>query len=80
MTEKIVVGRFRANLALVLSIIALAISLVAFHRAGSQSGLKAEIENLQKKMAEVREETAERVENMRKDTKRVFDKLGNSLK
>jgi hypothetical protein len=80
MTEKIVTGRFRANLALIFSILALAISLVAFHQTGNQSGLKAEIENLQKKMIEVKEETADRLEKVRQETGQVLDKLGNSLK
>jgi signal transduction histidine kinase len=64
-------GIIRANLALIFSILALAISLVAFHQAGNQSGLRAEIENFQKKMVEVKEETADRLEKVRQDTYRA---------
>ena len=80
MTEKIVTGRFRANLALIFSILALVVSLVAFSRAGDHRVLKAEIKNLQEKMVEVKEETADRLDKVRQDTGRVLDKLGNSLK
>ena len=80
MTEKIVMGRFRANLALIFSILALAISLVAFHQAGSQRGLKAEIKNLQGKLADLKEETADRLEKVRQETGQALHKIGEMVK
>ena len=80
MTEKIVTGRFRANLALIFSMLALAISLVAFNQAGNQRGLKAEIENLRKKMTEVKEETADRLEQVRQETAQALGKIGEAIK
>ena len=80
MTEKIVMGRFRANLALIFSILALAISLVAFHQAGNQNGLKAEIKNLQGKLADLKEETADRLEKVRQETGEALEKIGEAIK
>jgi len=80
MTEKIVTGRFRANLALIISFLALAISLVAFHQAGNQRGLRAEIKNLQGKLAEIKKETADRLEKVRLETGQALEKIGKAIK
>jgi hypothetical protein len=80
MTEKIVMGKFRANLAMIFSVLALAVSLVAFHEAGRQSGLKAEIKNLQKKLAEVKKETAKRLVKVRQETGQPLVKIGKAVK
>ena len=80
MTEKVVTGRFRANLAFIFSILALAISLVAFHQAGNQKGLKAEIKNLQGKLADLKEETADGFDKVNQETGRALEKIGEMVK
>jgi hypothetical protein len=60
--------------------LALAISLIAFNQAGNHRGLKVEIENLQEKMAEVKEETADRLERIRQETGQAFGKIGEAIK
>ena len=77
MNQKIATGKFRVNLALILSILALAISLVG---VGLQSGLQVRIGNLPMKMAEVKKETADRFRKMGQDTRLILDKLADSLK
>ena len=44
--KKVVKGGFRANLALLISIIALILSIVAYQRTGGQAELEARILNL----------------------------------
>jgi hypothetical protein len=73
-------GIIRANLALIFSILALAISHVAFNRAGNQRGLKAEIKNLQGKLGDLKEETADRLENVRQETGQALEKIGGAIK
>ena len=66
---KIVKGGFRATLALILSIIALALSIVSFNRTGGETALRAEIKNLQTKIKELSQET--------KDT---YDRISKAIK
>ena len=80
MTEKIVTGRFRANLALIFSVLALAISLVAFHQGNNQGGLRAEIKNLRAKLADLKEETADRLDKVRQETVQAIEKIGEAIK
>jgi hypothetical protein len=65
---------------LIFSLLALAISLVAFHQAGNRRGLKAEIKNLQGKLADLKEETADRLEKVQKETGQALEKIGEAIK
>jgi membrane protein insertase Oxa1/YidC/SpoIIIJ len=77
---KIVKGGFRATLALLISIIALALSILAYNRATDQTTLNAEINNLQTKMNDVKKETAEQMDKIRQETGQALQKIGESIK
>ena len=77
---KIVKGGFRATLALIISIIALVLSILAYNRTGDQNTLNAQINNLQTKMNEVKKETAEQLDKIRQETGQVLEKIGKAMK
>ena len=66
--KKVVKGGLRATLALLISIIALVLAIISFHRTVSQTDLNAEVKNLQEKLKEVKQETADRVNKIREET------------
>jgi len=59
--KKVVRGGFRSTVALLVSIIALILSLMALNRTGGQVDLKAEINELQGRIEKMKKETAETV-------------------
>ena len=68
--EKVVVkGGFRSTLALLLSIIALILSIIAFNRTGGQTELRTELKGLQTKMKELSQET-----------KGTYDRISKAIK
>ena len=80
-TERnIVRGGFRATVALLISIIALILALMAFDRAGGKHDIDAEISDLQTRIEEMRRETAKKVDGIRKDTATTLDKIGKAIK
>jgi len=74
--KKIVKGGFRATLALIVSIIALILAIIAFNRTGGEADLRAQISNLQAKMKTLRTETSERVNKVRQETAKALQKIG----
>jgi len=78
--KKVVKGGFRATLALIISIIALALSLMAYTRTGNQVGLNAELKNLKTKLQELKSDTSENLEKVRAETGQALEKLGKSIK
>ena len=77
---KIVKGGFRATLALIVSIIALIIALAAFNRSGSRADLSAEIRSLQRRIKDMKEETTDRLETMRRETGDAIESIGKAVK
>jgi len=69
-------GGFRASLALLVSIIAIIVAIVAFNRSGGQADFKAKISDLQSKIKTLSAETSEKVNTVRKETARVLQKIG----
>lgn len=78
--KKVVKGGFRASLALIISIIALIVAIVAFNRTGGQADLNAEIKDLRTKMEKMKKETAERVSKVRQETSKALEKIGIDIK
>ncbi len=78
--KKTVKGGFRANLALILSIIALILAIVAFSRTGGQGDLSAQIKDLQARMKTIRTETTEKVNKVREETAKALEKIGEVIK
>jgi len=74
--KKVVKGGFRATLALIISIIALILAIVAFNRTGGQADLNAQIKDLTTKMEKMKTETSERVNKVREETAKALKKIG----
>ena len=79
--EKTVIkGGFTATLALVISIVALVVAVIAFSRTGGQPDLSAEIEELRSTMENVKEEATEKVGKVREETAKALERLGIEIK
>jgi DNA anti-recombination protein RmuC len=77
---KIVKGGFRATLALLISIIALIVSIIAYTSTGKEDELNTRIRELQTKLEDMKEESAKRLDKLRGETANALEKLGRSLK
>ena len=73
-------GGFRATLALIISIIALILAIVAFNRTGGQANLNAQVKDLRTKMERMKNETAEKMGKVREETAKVLEKVGIDVK
>jgi len=73
-------GGLRASLALIVSIIALIVAIVAFNRSGGQADLKNKINDLQSRIKTLSAETSEKVNTVRQETARVLQKIGIEIK
>jgi hypothetical protein len=77
---KVVKGGFRATLALIISIIALIVAIVAFNRTGGQADLNAQVKDLRTKMEKMKKETTEKVGKVREETAKALEKVGIDIK
>ncbi|MFO8165487.1 MAG: hypothetical protein ACQEQO_03320 [Thermodesulfobacteriota bacterium] len=77
---KIVRGGFRASLALIISIIALIIAIVAYNRTGGETDFKAQINDLQDSIKTLKTETSETVTKVRQETSKALEKIGIEIK
>jgi len=77
---KIVKGGFRANLALIFSIIALILSIMAYTSSQSEQGLQARIKDLQVTMDKMKAESTEQLDKLRSETARTLEKMSNTIK
>jgi cell division protein FtsL len=73
-------GSFRATLALIISVVALILAIVAVTRTDTQSQLNAEVKNLQKKIKEMKQETTVRLDKVRQETGVALEKIGKVIK
>ena len=76
---KIVKGGFRATLALVISIIALILSVMTYSSSRDE-GLNAQVQNLQATMEKMKTESAGQVDRLRNEMAQTLDKMSNALK
>ena len=74
--RKIVKGGFRATLALLISIIAIILAIIAYSRTSDQTELNAKVKSLQVKMEKMRSDTAERLDKARQETSKALKKIG----
>lgn len=77
---KVVKGGFRATLALIISIVALILAIVAFNRTGGQADLNAQVKDLRTKMERMKQETAEKMSKVREETTKALEKVGIGIK
>jgi hypothetical protein len=77
---KIVKGGFRATLALIISIIALILAIMAYQSTGKDPDLNARIKDLQGKMENMKQETSKKLDKLRNETAGALEKIGKSMK
>ena len=77
---KIVKGGFRATLALIISIIALILAIMAYQSTGKDADLNARIKDLQGKMENMKQETSKKLDKLRTETADTLEKIGESMK
>ena len=73
-------GGFRATLALIISIIALILAIIAFNRTGGQADLNTQIKDLRTKMEKMKNETTEKMSKVREETAKALEKVGIDIK
>jgi hypothetical protein len=77
---KVVKGGFRATIALIISIIALTLSFMAYSSAVKEADLKNTIKDLQATIEVMKQETSKKIDRMRSETADTLQKLSKSLK
>jgi hypothetical protein len=77
---KIVKGGFRATAALIISIIALALSILAYTSTGREQQLNARIKDLQGTMEKIRAESSDQLNKMRNETAKALEKMSQAVK
>jgi hypothetical protein len=82
MTEqrKIVKGGFRATLALIIAMIAIITSVVAYNHDGENNAMREQIDKLKATVQDVKNETSQRLDQVRQETASALQNLGKSLK
>ena len=77
---KVVKGGFRATLALIISIIAIIVAIVAYQSTGKEADFNTRIKDLQTRMETMKQETSKKVDKLRDETANTLEKLGKSIK
>jgi hypothetical protein len=77
---KVVKGGFRATLALIISIIALILAIMAYQSTGKESDLNQRIKDLQAKMENMKQESSKKLDKLRNETAGALEKIGKSMK
>ncbi len=78
--KKVVKGGLRATLALLISIIALILAIIAFNRTGGNEEFNLKIRDLQTKIEKMKKETSEQVGKVREETSKTLESLSNIIK
>jgi hypothetical protein len=77
---KIVKGGFRATLALIISIIAIILSFIAFTSTAREDELNARIKDLRASMERIRDESSKQMDKLRDETANTFERLSKTVK
>ena len=77
---KIVKGGFRATLALVVSIIALILSIAAYTSTTREEDLNARIKGLQTSLEKIKQESAKQIDKLQEETANTLERLGKAVK
>ena len=77
---KVVKGGFRATLALIISIIALILAIIAYQSTGKEATLNERIKDLQAKIENMKQETSKKIDKLRNETAGTLEKIGKSMK
>jgi hypothetical protein len=79
-TTKIVKGGFRATLALIISIIALAVSIGTYASSTKEQELNDRIQTLRGTMEKMKAESAEQLNKLRNETAATLEKMSQAIK
>jgi Na+/melibiose symporter-like transporter len=77
---KVVKGGFRATLALIISIIALILAIIAYQSTGKEETLNERVKDLQTKIETMKQETSKKLDTLRNETADTLGKIGKSMK
>ena len=78
--KKVVKGGFRATLALIFSLLALILSLIAYKQTSTEADLKGQITELQTRMEKLKQDTSMKLDKVREETADTLEKMGQALK
>jgi hypothetical protein len=73
-------GSFLTTVTLLISIIALLLSLIAFQRTGGNDNMSLELKDLQAKIDKISSETVKRIDALREETAEIIEKVGKNAK
>jgi hypothetical protein len=77
---KVVKGGFRATSALIISLIALILSIIAYQSSGKEATLNERIKDLQAKIENIKQETSKKIDKLRNETADTLGRIGKSIK
>ena len=78
--KKIVKGGFRATLALIISIIALVVAVMAYNKTSGEADLKAQVNDLKTRLEKAKGETSKRFNKLRDETSNALENLSKKIK
>jgi hypothetical protein len=78
--QKIVKGGFRATLALIISVIALIVSVFAYTATMREEEMTARIRDTQASLERMRQESAKQIDKLRDETANALERLGEAVK
>ncbi|MCF8131063.1 MAG: hypothetical protein K9N10_21335 [Deltaproteobacteria bacterium] len=76
---KIVKGGFRSTLALIIALIAIILSYMAYSSSTKDEGLNAQINRLQATMEKIKAESGDQLDKLREETAKTLDKMSEAL-
>lgn len=77
---KVVKGGFRATLALIISLIALIVSILTYMSSEREGELNARIRDLQARMENLKTESVEQLNNLRDETAKALEDMSRAVK
>jgi len=77
---KIVKGGFRATLALIISVLALAVSVLAYTSTLREEELNARLRDMQSSLERMKQESSRQVDRLRDETASALERLGEAVK
>ena len=77
---RIVKGGFRATLALIISVLALLLSIMVFTSSETREGLQTRIQELQATLEEVRLESTRQLDILRNETAEALEEMSQAIK
>ena len=78
--KKIVTGGFRATLALIIAIIAIIISIIAYDHSSENNTMRKQVDNLKATVQEMKNETSQKLDDVRRQTADALENLSKKLK